>query len=79
LIADNSRRIDDRATGKRMPSDKIRKVLFISADQWRGECLSALDHACVRTPNLDALAAIACCSATTIAKPARAARRGPAC
>src|SRR5882724_8545186 len=40
-----------------MPSDKIRKVLFISADQWRGECLSALDHACVRTPNLDALAA----------------------
>ena len=34
-----------------------RKVLFISADQWRGECLSALGHACVRTPHLDALAA----------------------
>ena len=32
-------------------------VLFITADQWRGECLSALDHPVVRTPNLDALAA----------------------
>jgi arylsulfatase A-like enzyme len=40
-----------------MSSDRIRKVLFISADQWRGECLSALGHPCVRTPNLDALAA----------------------
>lgn len=34
-----------------------RKVLFISADQWRGECLSVLGHPCVRTPNLDRLAA----------------------
>ena len=34
-----------------------RKILFISADQWRGECLSALGHPVVRTPNLDALAA----------------------
>ena len=33
-----------------------RKVLFISADQWRGECLSALGHPVVRTPHLDALA-----------------------
>ena len=32
-------------------------VLFITADQWRGECLSALGHPMVRTPNLDALAA----------------------
>ena len=31
-------------------------ILFITADQWRGECLSALDHAFVQTPNLDALA-----------------------
>jgi arylsulfatase A-like enzyme len=31
-------------------------VLFITADQWRGECLSALGHPSVRTPNLDALA-----------------------
>lgn len=31
-------------------------VLFITADQWRGDCLSALGHACVRTPCLDALA-----------------------
>jgi arylsulfatase A-like enzyme len=34
-----------------------RKVLFISADQWRGECLSARGHPVVRTPHLDALAA----------------------
>ena len=40
-----------------MPDHAPRKVLFISADQWRGECLSALGHACVRTPHLDALAA----------------------
>jgi arylsulfatase A-like enzyme len=33
-----------------------RKVLFISADQWRGECLSILDHPVVKTPHLDALA-----------------------
>jgi arylsulfatase A-like enzyme len=32
-------------------------VLFITADQWRGDCLSALKHPVVRTPNLDALAA----------------------
>lgn len=32
-------------------------TLFITADQWRGECLSALGHPHVKTPNLDALAA----------------------
>lgn len=32
-------------------------VLFITVDQWRGECLSALGHPIVETPNLDALAA----------------------
>lgn len=32
-------------------------VLFITADQWRGECLSAAGHPVVKTPNLDALAA----------------------
>ena len=31
-------------------------ILFITADQWRGECLSALGHEMVKTPNLDALA-----------------------
>lgn len=35
----------------------MRKVLFISADQWRAECLSLLNHPNVRTPNLDQLAA----------------------
>ena len=33
-----------------------RNILFITADQWRGECLSALGHPVVKTPNLDALA-----------------------
>ena len=32
-------------------------ILFITADQWRGDCLSALNHPHVKTPNLDALAA----------------------
>ncbi|HEY0105959.1 MAG TPA: alkaline phosphatase family protein [Rhizomicrobium sp.] len=31
-------------------------VLFITADQWRADCLSALGHPSVRTPHLDALA-----------------------
>ena len=32
-------------------------VLFIIADQWRGDCLSSVDHPCLQTPNLDRLAA----------------------
>src|SRR3546814_10100037 len=32
-------------------------TLFRSADQWRGECLSAIGHPIVKTPHLDALAA----------------------
>ncbi|MEP6623907.1 MAG: sulfatase-like hydrolase/transferase, partial [Acidimicrobiia bacterium] len=32
-------------------------VLFITVDQWRGECLGAAGHPIVRTPNLDRLAA----------------------
>lgn len=31
-------------------------LLFITADQWRGECLSTLGHPTVKTPNLDQLA-----------------------
>lgn len=31
-------------------------VLFITVDQWRGDCLSAAAHPVVRTPNLDRLA-----------------------
>lgn len=34
-----------------------RNVLVITLDQWRADCLSALGHPSVRTPNLDALAA----------------------
>jgi len=33
-----------------------RNVLFVTADQWRGDCVSALGHATVRTPHLDAFA-----------------------
>ncbi len=36
---------------------KSLNILLITADQWRGECLSALGHPCLRTPHLDALAA----------------------
>lgn len=31
-------------------------ILFITADQWRGDCLGAAGHPVVRTPHLDALA-----------------------
>jgi arylsulfatase A-like enzyme len=31
-------------------------ILFITADQWRGECLSSLGHPHIKTPHLDALA-----------------------
>ena len=34
-----------------------KNVLLITADQWRGDCLSALGHPCLKTPNLDRLAA----------------------
>ena len=44
-----------RYPGNPVPSP--RKVLFISADQWRGECLSVLGHPVVKTPHLDALVA----------------------
>src|ERR1700689_5129866 len=33
-----------------------RNVLFITLDQWRGDCLSALGHPVLTTPPLDRLA-----------------------
>jgi arylsulfatase A-like enzyme len=33
-----------------------RNVLFITVDQWRGDCLSALGHPVLQTPALDSLA-----------------------
>ncbi len=33
-----------------------RNILFITCDQWRGDCLSAVGHPTVRTPNADLLA-----------------------
>jgi len=35
---------------------KPKNLLFTTADMWRGECLSALGHPTVKTPNIDALA-----------------------
>jgi arylsulfatase A-like enzyme len=32
-------------------------LLFITADQWRGDCLSSMAHPVIQTPHLDALAA----------------------
>ncbi len=55
-----------------------RNVLFITLDQWRGDCLSALGHPVLETPTLDALAARACSSPTTGPTRPRAARRGRA-
>ena len=37
-------------------ADRQRNVLFITVDQWRGDCLSRLGHPVVRTPHLDAFA-----------------------
>jgi len=34
-----------------------RNVLFVTIDQWRGDCLSAMGHPLVETPTLDRLAA----------------------
>jgi arylsulfatase A-like enzyme len=38
-------------------STTLPNVLFVTVDQWRGECLSRLGHPVVRTPNLDRIAA----------------------
>ncbi|HEY4378206.1 MAG TPA: sulfatase-like hydrolase/transferase, partial [Acidimicrobiales bacterium] len=32
-------------------------VLYITVDEWRGDCLGVAGHPVVRTPNLDKLAA----------------------
>lgn len=37
-------------------SAKKKNILLITADQWRGDCLSVASHPLVQTPNLDALA-----------------------
>ncbi len=44
----------DRGVGDVTPRGN---VLFITVDQWRGDCLSAAGHPVVATPNLDRLAA----------------------
>jgi arylsulfatase A-like enzyme len=42
--------------GKSEAMATARNVLFITVDQWRGDCLSALGHPVLETPALDALA-----------------------
>ena len=41
-----------------MTAERTRRpnLLFITCDQWRGDCLSAAGHQVARTPNADALA-----------------------
>jgi arylsulfatase A-like enzyme len=39
-----------------MTNASVRNVLLIVADQWRGDCLGAMDHPSVQTPHLDGLA-----------------------
>jgi arylsulfatase A-like enzyme len=40
-----------------MPGSSALNVLFVTVDQWRGDCLSHLGHPVVQTPSLDRLAA----------------------
>ena len=40
-----------------MVESRRRNVLFITVDQWRGECIGAAGHPIVQTPSLDRLAA----------------------
>ena len=40
-----------------MTGSKKPNVLFICADQWRADCIGALGHPHVKTPNVDALIA----------------------
>ncbi len=39
-----------------MPKDQP-NILLVTADQWRGDCLSSVGHPVVQTPHVDALAA----------------------
>ena len=59
-----------------MTEQPRRNVLFITADQWRGDSLSALGHPSAATPHLDALAAdgVLFCNHYTQASPCGPAR-----
>ena len=50
------RLVTARASARVAACRRDRNVLFITLDQWRGDCLSALGHPVVETPTLDALA-----------------------
>lgn len=43
--------------GRSAPEAHRGNVLYLTVDQWRGDCLSAAGHPLVRTPTLDRLAA----------------------
>jgi len=40
-----------------MTEPNRKNILLITFDQWRADCLSAVGHPCLKTPNLDAIAA----------------------
>ncbi|HEV3177126.1 MAG TPA: sulfatase-like hydrolase/transferase, partial [Stellaceae bacterium] len=40
-----------------MTKRRRKNILLVTFDQWRADCLSAVGHPCLETPNLDALAA----------------------
>jgi arylsulfatase A-like enzyme len=46
----------DQSFTKREIPRAAKNVLFITCDQWRGDCIGAAGHPTVRTPNTDALA-----------------------
>ena len=43
--------------GEGRPSDERPNILFLMADQFRGDCIGADGNPVIRTPNLDRLAA----------------------
>ena len=62
------------------PTRTARNVLLITADQWRGECLSALGHPMREDPATSTRwRATACCSRATTPTPRPAGRAAPRC
>ena len=69
-----------RGRGTQLPgAHAVMNVLFVTADQWRGDCLSCLGHPAVRTPDLDRLAADAVLFERHFAQRRPAGRRVPRC
>ena len=54
-------------------------ILFITLDQWRGDCLGSAGHPVVETPNLDRLACEGVRFTSHYAQTAPCGPAGPAC